>query len=227
MIFVFDQSTSSPTQIPHWQSLLSKRQNCDLSEEGEEYHASYQHFPWTWTCQHVQWTWTCWYDCSVLLTRELFEKLQTWHPGDGEPAAVKSNFTTETTSTSTETETGSYKKQNGLDYPVNVARWGHSSSPCVYGLTKIQGYSLCQECSKTDCFHTFCVPIGYWTLPKVLEKDNSAALTNQIIFQPKSHLNIFGHDSTKWAPATKNQVNRFIQTFWTILVFFQPESFCQ
>ena len=162
--------------------------------------------------------------------QELFEQLQTGPPGDGdgEPVAERNNFTTETTSTST--ETGSYKKQNGLDYPVNVARWEHSSSPDVCGWQKIQNYSLRQECSKTDCFYTFRVPIGYWTLPKVLEKDNSASLTNQIIFQPKSHLNIFGHDSTKWAPATKNQVNRLNQTFWrapcwTNLVFFSPRVF--
>ena len=42
------------------------------------------------------------------------------HPGDGEPPPMRTNVTeTEITPT----ETGNYKKQNGLDYPVNVARW--------------------------------------------------------------------------------------------------------
>jgi len=66
---VFFDFEHIPEQIPHWQSLLYKRQNCDASEEG-----------------------------------------------NGELAS-RSNVTT-----NPQTQTQSYKKQNGLDYPVNLAR---------------------------------------------------------------------------------------------------------
>ena len=100
-------------QIPHWQSLLSKGQNCDVSEEGEQYR-------FISICSYDHWTLLSW--------QEVFDQLRTWHPGDGEPNSMRSNATTIATETGTETsphETGSYKRQNGLDYPVNVARWGN------------------------------------------------------------------------------------------------------
>ena len=50
-----------------------------------------------------------------------------WHPGSttyGSTPVYTTYSTTSTSATSMDSPSESYKKQNGLDYPVNVARWG-------------------------------------------------------------------------------------------------------
>ena len=69
---------------------------------------------WWWRC--LQTCWCCYYN-DIILSRISCWKLQTWHLGNGELAS-RSNVTT-----NPQTQTQSYKKQNGLDYPVNLARW--------------------------------------------------------------------------------------------------------
>ena len=50
-----------------------------------------------------------------------------WHPGSttyGSTPVYTTYSSTSTSATSMDSPSESYKKQNGLDYPVNVARWG-------------------------------------------------------------------------------------------------------
>ena len=51
-----------------------------------------------------------------------------WHRGSttsGSTPVYTTYSTTSTSATSMDSPSESYKKQNGLDYPVNVARWGN------------------------------------------------------------------------------------------------------
>ena len=71
------------------------------------------------------------------------------YPGSDEVTTSSTIGSTLSTSTSATTMASSpaesYKKQNGLDYPVNVARWGkrfHFRSGLFSTMTKMQCYEF-------------------------------------------------------------------------------------
>ena len=73
-------------------------------------------------------------------------------------------------------EQNKHKCNSHWDRELQKAKWpwlsnkfGKVYPPAIGNKIIIQNTSTFQECSKGDCFHVFCVPIWYWTLPKVKE----------------------------------------------------------
>ena len=86
------------------------------------------------------------------------EKIQNPGKVDGgssnEPnTVVNTKASTNPTNPTSASSTESYKKQKGLDYPVNVARWEKPKT------LKISSFT--QEHSKADGLHSFCICIRH------------------------------------------------------------------
>ena len=148
---------------------------------------------------------------AIAVDYEFWLEMYLWQPGNGETNATNTNATAGPTETAE-----SYKKKNGLEYPVNVARWGNSSSCRNY-----QSKTFCvRNVARQTVSTHFVFPSDIELYPRWKWADAVSgqflllfdyftwhdALVHKIMFQPKPHLGISGYDPQGWARSTYNKV---------------------